>query len=81
MWIVSIRPPANSSHIPSTWRNFMAMLSKAQRNTAPLSSGTGWPVLRQKARMASGMSPGARKSAASGLTNDRSGGCGGGRAG
>ena len=55
----------------------MAMLSNAQRTTAPLSSGTVWPVLRQKARIASGMSPGATKSAASGLMNDRSGGRGG----
>ncbi len=52
----------------------MAMLSSAQRSTAPLSSGAVWPVRRQNSAIAAGMSPGARNSAASGLTNRCNGG-------
>ena len=70
-WIVSIRLAANSSHMPRTWRNFMAMLSR-RSSTAPSSCGTLWPVFGEIADRP-GMFSGARKWATSGLMKETSG--------
>ncbi len=67
MWIVSMRPP---SELLQPGEHHAALQRQALQRAAdhaPLVAGGGWPVLRQKSRMACGMSAGAMKAGSSGL--------------